>query len=472
MRSSSARATRACAPGAVSEGRSCYPLERMSSSGPHPRTAELVFHAVLAGFLVPFVSAPAAWVGFAMTRGSGDPWSRRLLWLALLDTLVLGAVALSAAFGLTDALVAPGGPRIGIVADEGGERGLAIGEVIPGTPAERAGLRAGDTIVAIDGAPIHDVADLHARLHAERTATLTFDRDGHEERVELQPIPLEATTLARAPRTECRPPRPWTPGAWRGVLAHFAPYGVFLVCVLALWVWGRHRKVGQAIVWLPLVAILIGSGGIAALGQALGCLVLGPGARADVVGLLTSELFMVLLGLLFWRAVRSRVEPEPFVRSPPLPTLTAYPLGLFYLVTFTARTMFLAVPIVWLSQRYGIGGTSGMLEELVGAGAADGVDAALVGTLAVVLAPIGEELLFRGIVLPHLARTLQAPTAIALSAVLFGMLHVDHGVLLVGPLTIGLVLGWARWRTGSIGVPILLHTTVNGVAMLVSWTRG
>ena len=437
----------------------------MSSSGPPPRLAKVVFHGVLAGFLVPFVSAPAAWAGFVITRRGDGPWPRRLLWLAILDTLVLGAVALSAAYGLTDALVDPGGPRLGVVlATEHGEHGLEVQEVVPGTPAERAGLRAGDTIVAVDDTPIRDAVSLHAGLHEGHAATVTLERQGHEERVEIQP----STGLRNAPRTECREPQPWQ-GAI--TLTHFAPYGVFLVFAIALWVVGRRRSVSQAIVWLPLVAILIASGGFAAAGQALGCLVIGPGARADVAGLLASELVMVLLGLLFLRLVRSRIEPERFVRSPPLPTLTAYPLGLFYLVTFTARIMFLAVPLVWLSQHFGIGGTSGMLEELVGAGAEDGLDAALVGTLAVVLAPIAEELLFRGIVLPHLARALSPWAAIAASAVLFGMLHVDHGVLLVGPLTIGIVLGWARWRTGSIGVPILLHTTVNGVAMLISWTR-
>ena len=32
---------------------------------------------------------------------------------------------------------------------------------------------------------------------------------------------------------------------------------------------------------------------------------------------------------------------------------------------------------------------------------------------------------------------------------------------------IGLVLGWARWKTGSLGLPILIHVLNNGCSLLI-----
>lgn len=429
--------------------------------------APIAFHAILAAFFLPFLTAPAAWLAFAATRKSElSPWPRRLLWLAILDTAVMIALALTTAFGLTGALVSATGPRIGVMlASEHDERGLEVTRVLDGTPASRAGLRPGDRIVAIDGERTADAPAMRAQLGDAHEATLTVRR-GEEELAIAIRASDEPLSVQRAAYTD-------TP-EWKGArsLGRLAPYAVFLALVIGLWIFGRLRKRSQAIVWIPLVVILFSSSVIGSIALRAACTVTKLADHADLLGFIGGEIAMIVLALAFFRLVRRRIDADAFVKTPPLPTFQAYPLGLFYLVTFTTRVLFLAVPLLWLSNELGLGGTSGMLEEIVGAGAHDRVGAALVGTLAVVLAPVAEELLFRGVVLPHLARSLSPWTAIVVSSVLFGMLHVDHGVLLIGPLSIGIVLGWARWRTGSIGVPILLHTTMNGTAMLLSWAQG
>ncbi len=43
-------------------------------------------------------------------------------------------------------------------------RGVMIEGVAPGSPAERAGLLRGDTITAINGAPVHDIDDLYLQI--------------------------------------------------------------------------------------------------------------------------------------------------------------------------------------------------------------------------------------------------------------------------------------------------------------------
>jgi S1-C subfamily serine protease len=61
--------------------------------------------------------------------------------------------------------------------------GAYVGQVRPGSPAEQAGLRAGDVITALGGQPVQRAADLH-RLISEmpkgRDVSLTYVRDGQE----------------------------------------------------------------------------------------------------------------------------------------------------------------------------------------------------------------------------------------------------------------------------------------------------
>ena len=70
-------------------------------------------------------------------------------------------------------------PLLGLTADLGAP---VIDQVIEGKPAARAGLKAGDRIVAIDGVPVSSPADAASRTNAKPAASLTFRiaRDGAE----------------------------------------------------------------------------------------------------------------------------------------------------------------------------------------------------------------------------------------------------------------------------------------------------
>ena len=52
-----------------------------------------------------------------------------------------------------------------------GNQGVLVREVVPGSAAEKAGLRAGDVIVKVGGQAIHDMADLRSRLYAKNDET-------------------------------------------------------------------------------------------------------------------------------------------------------------------------------------------------------------------------------------------------------------------------------------------------------------
>jgi membrane protease YdiL (CAAX protease family) len=100
---------------------------------------------------------------------------------------------------------------------------------------------------------------------------------------------------------------------------------------------------------------------------------------------------------------------------------------------------------------------------------------ALVSLAAIALAPaLFEEILFRGIVLPSLLRSLGTGGAIAVSALLFGFIHLDF----VTPgatfyrvpfaFVVGLGLGLLRVRSGSLLPPVLAHALLNTITFLVA----
>jgi CAAX protease family protein len=93
----------------------------------------------------------------------------------------------------------------------------------------------------------------------------------------------------------------------------------------------------------------------------------------------------------------------------------------------------------------------------------------------VVAAPWFEELLFRGFLYAGLARSRLGPLgAIAVTAASFAAIHVQYDLLdMSAILGLGLILGAARWRTGSTLLTLGLHAAVNLAAMVeVVWILG
>ena len=84
-------------------------------------------------------------------------------------------------------------PRV--AAALGRDRAIEVVEVIDGSPAARAGVRAEDLIVGVDGVPVRGVDDLQRLMTEERIGTrcaVAVVREGVERTLELVPRELDA----------------------------------------------------------------------------------------------------------------------------------------------------------------------------------------------------------------------------------------------------------------------------------------
>jgi hypothetical protein len=85
----------------------------------------------------------------------------------------------------------------------------------------------------------------------------------------------------------------------------------------------------------------------------------------------------------------------------------------------------------------------------------------------VLLAPLQEELLFRGFLFRGFAPSFGLWPTIALSAALWAITHAQYQWFFVGEIfALGIALGWLRARSGSTILTFALHALINGMALL------
>lgn len=187
----------------------------------------------------------------------------------------------------------------------------------------------------------------------------------------------------------------------------------------------------------------------------LGGLVLGPHLLGDQD---PEGWLAVLLGAaaVFGAALVAGLVDGPLRASLPLATRP-----LWMLMALPAALVTLGAALVYL----------GMLTQ----GASDPIGEPVLVPIAtwvavVVLAPVGEEWLCRGVAWRS-AVTLSSPrTAVLLTAILFAFLHgLGDGYLLELPhrFVMGLAAGWLRWQSGSLLPGVVVHGVHNFVA--ITW---
>jgi membrane protease YdiL (CAAX protease family) len=106
---------------------------------------------------------------------------------------------------------------------------------------------------------------------------------------------------------------------------------------------------------------------------------------------------------------------------------------------------------------------------------AHGAKLALLAVTALFIAPVVEELFFRGLLLRSLQRRVSAPAAVVIAALAFGLAHVvfdfGSGVVLPALVALGMLSGVFAVRTGNLSRSILLHVGFNLLAVLAVLTN-
>jgi len=156
------------------------------------------------GFAIPIQDA--VWVADQLRTGGGV--DRAYLGVRLEPIPATGIIAISKSKQrlhptsiIPGSATAPDSPKSISVDSEGAManalEGAILREVLAGTPASRAGLRPGDSIVELDGQPIrsaHDLTDRLDRIPARATIRLGIDRNRGPQR---QRLSLSLRTASR-----------------------------------------------------------------------------------------------------------------------------------------------------------------------------------------------------------------------------------------------------------------------------------
>lgn len=209
-----------------------------------------------------------------------------------------------------------------------------------------------------------------------------------------------------------------------------------------------------------------------------------------VMGIITASIALIALagGVLIFLYPALRDDPTPLL----LPVQVAF-YGFIYLaLLLTFRTRYgkpVFVSLGWRRTRFnlGIAALSGAVLAFGIAGLAallrtpqvpspldrflkSPVDLALFAALAVTLAPLFEELFFRGFLQPLLSRTFGVLAGILITSLVFGLLHAPEYAwawqYVVAVSLAGAVFGWVRARTSSIIPSTLMHACYNLVFVI------
>lgn len=228
---------------------------------------------------------------------------------------------------------------------------------------------------------------------------------------------------------------PDPPGAFR------VPFSVFDALALVVW-----AQVAQVLVAVPVQAAGVDlSGG---LGVTLTIVLIQLVTLAGLVG------FLRWRGAWSWRLL-GPVRPE----RRHLGVGLAVGVSGFVVVTL----------LVELANR-AFGPVAPPEQSLMAASRAGGLGAVVAAVSVVLVAPVVEELIYRGALFQSLRRTLGLWPGMLISAGVFAVVHVELGqpLYLAGLFVLGLWFAAAFHRTGSILVPVVGHATFNAISLLVA----
>lgn len=165
------------------------------------------------------------------------------------------------------------------------------------------------------------------------------------------------------------------------------------------------------------------------------------------------------LGVLWWSIRAYKPIPKDMFQVKPSGSGLLWGLGGY----FVAVPLMFGVALINQKIWQGQGGSNPLLQTVLEE--QDGVALLVFFVTAAIAAPLFEEFLFRGFLLPSLTRYLSTGWAIALSAFIFAAAHLSLSEIL--PLTLlGAVLGFVYTRSRNLISPMVLHSAWNSATML------
>lgn len=262
----------------------------------------------------------------------------------------------------------------------------------------------------------------------------------------------------------------WTPAL---IAAAVAQLGLLMAGIVTLW---RVRLSPTArIKWQEPPVLPPWNIGLAEFGFALMVVLVG-GVAGQIVATqivghweLPPDTKMVLVGAGFQLGLLGGIGAAMFPRKQARPSLPAGPP----VVVLGAVTLLAAFPVlqfgnlgwVLLLEKLGIDTARQPLVDIF-ANAESPLLVGVMGILAVVIAPLAEELIFRAGLFRYLRSRVPRSVALILPALIFGSLH-GNWVAFVPLFLLAIVLSLAYERTGRIAVPIIAHALFNLNTMLL-----
>lgn len=131
-------------------------------------------------------------------------------------------------------------------------------------------------------------------------------------------------------------------------------------------------------------------------------------------------------------------------------------------------TQFLVVPLFSLPMRFAQPDRDFSAPAREVLDRADGLGRVVIAALVIGIAPVAEELFFRGLLQQAALQRLRAPLAVGAVALFFGLTHFQPELL--PPLVAaGMIFGICTWRTQRLGLTIVTHAAFNASTVAALW---
>lgn len=419
------------------------------------------------------LGVPASWV-FAivnLVRNDRSPksrmWLRALVALAVFDLVVVSSLVVIGrnSKDLTSTLRPPA-PKsvIGVVVDEEPiEEGLKVAEVTNGGPAFAANIVVGDVIDTCDGEPVRSRFELRTCVgkHDPGEAVKLRVLRGSDVRENVSVFTKSAAQL----RSSLVTPVPLANAC--NATMKMPPKGPLFAWLLflTLGAFAYARKGGPSVLLLA-----VGIGLIAMLGTYTTVALCALGVPEELRDLLELPLSPLLLFLVAYFVNRHALRGEsPGFLSGDRDWWVTAGLAAWTHVLMMVR---LAVVIGAGIILFKVGPIApAPVEEMIKEGAQSPLMKVLFFFTAAFMAPIAEEYFFRGVATTGLLRVMRPLFAIFAVALVFGFLHGGYGPRTPIVVSLGAILGWARWNSRGLKAPIALHFAQNAVVSVIFLMR-